>query len=112
MIIGDFTQWLPENMHRYSIGEVENNADLRGRFFYECKVPKGFRFRYKFVWDDELVLDKSGLFGNLFNTTKAGTESHYIEVLGDEINSQADDFMSEHNPDNEEEMKVDAIPTM
>jgi len=87
-------------MIHYSIEEVEKNPELSGRFQYKCKVAKGFRYRFQFSWEDRLIVDKAKKCGNLFNTSKAGRETNYVEVLEEGHKTANEDFQSEHNPDN------------
>lgn len=43
------TEWIPVNMHPMD--------GMPGYFSFFCKVAKGFKYRFKFIYKDEVVLD-------------------------------------------------------
>jgi hypothetical protein len=69
-------------------------------FYFECKVIKGFRYRYLFIWKDYVTVDKSG--GNSFNNSKGGLgrETNFIEVdTQDSDQALVSDYFNQFNPD-------------
>lgn len=59
MIMGEFSNWLPEVMEKYDFAEVEQDNTLENTFFYRTRVLRGFKYRYNFCVQDELVIDDS-----------------------------------------------------
>ena len=47
LIMGEFNQWFPESM------QVREGK----RYFYSLKVPAGFKYRYQFIVNGEIVID-------------------------------------------------------
>lgn len=66
-ICGDMTEWVPVNMHPMD--------GMEGMFTFSCEVAKGFKFRFWFVYRDEVCLsndfeisqNKEGLLTNSLN---------------------------------------------
>lgn len=48
-ICGDMTDWVPYNMHPH--------ATAPGVFEFRCKVAKGFKYRFWFVYQGKTTLD-------------------------------------------------------
>ena len=92
-IVGDFTEWVPENMTLPPISIVELEPSQQGLFYYVCKVVKGFRYRYLILWNEKFVVDKAAKY----NKNSKERETNYIEVADSHIPLM--DFLSEHNPD-------------
>lgn len=56
-IMGEFTNWLPEIMDRYTTEEVLLNPELANTFYYKTKLFRGWKYRYQFSVGDQFVVD-------------------------------------------------------
>ena len=69
-IMGEFNNWMPENMERYDSQTVLLQPDLANTFFYMSKLLAGFKYRYHFSVGDQFVVD----------TTKESSEDRFNKV--------------------------------
>jgi hypothetical protein len=93
-IAGDFTDWVPHNMHLPAVRETDKSPSKAGVFFFICNVIKGFRYRYTLVWNDQACVDKDARHG----PNAIGKETNFIEVAGP-TTSAIIDFVNDFNPE-------------
>lgn len=56
-IMGEWNDWMPEIMERYSSEEVLLEPELDNTFFYKTKLFCGFKYRYNFSVGDQFAVD-------------------------------------------------------
>ena len=56
-IMGEFSNWMPEIMERYSSEKVLLEPEYANTFFYTTKLYRGFKYRYQFSVGDNFVVD-------------------------------------------------------
>ena len=71
-IMGEFNNWMPENMERYDSEAVLLEPNLANMFFYKSKLLIDFKYRYYFSVGEQFVIDSSKLtsedrFGKITN---------------------------------------------
>jgi len=82
-ILGEFNQWLPEVMSRYTLSQIAINPKLSNTFFYRTRVLKGFGYRYHFSVGEKYQVDTTkesaeGPNGQLTNKILAANEHEEI----------------------------------
>ena len=103
--MGEWNEWMPEIMDRYSTQEVLLDPTLANTFFYTAKLFRGFKYRYSFNVGEEFIVDSS----KATSEDRYGKMTNFIDVLKpgetpiDHILSEVEDL--DEDEIDEEELK-------
>jgi hypothetical protein len=72
MVMGEWNNWLPEPMN------MDFSPDGQIRYFVQIVVPVGFKYRYQFILNGEIAVDRKQPFskGSLI-----GRETNYAVAV-------------------------------